>query len=155
MPEQANKMKLAVGDSPSPDLSLWYSSAELYQMAEAYGETGRATYVKTRYSFDLLWPLVYTAFLLTSLSWLFSGLFKKEEVYQRVNLLPLAALILDYLENLATSVVMLRYPSKTVFIDQIAPLFTLLKWLTLSASFLALAFGLILFLWRKFKPQMS
>ena len=69
LPLQASKAKAQNGDMGSPDLSFYYSAEDLYQMAEAFGEEGRKSYIIARYSFDLVWPLVYTFFLITGISW--------------------------------------------------------------------------------------
>ena len=62
---------------PSPDQSFFYSTGDLYRMADAFGAAGRAAYVRARWTFDVVWPLVYTFFLATAISWLgkraFSG----------------------------------------------------------------------------------
>ena len=42
-----------------------YSTSDLYEMAQSYGADGRGLYVKARFTFDLVWPLVYTLFLVT------------------------------------------------------------------------------------------
>lgn len=63
--------------------------------------------------------------------------------WQWANLLPLVAMLLDYLENLSTSVVMLRYPAQTAVIGHLVPLFTLSKWACVGGSGLLLVAGLV------------
>ena len=155
LPDQAKKMEAALGSSQSPDLSVWYSPSELYGMAEEYGEAGRAEYIRIRYTFDLLWPLVYSTFLLSALNWIFVRRLSIQRNPKFLTLLPLAAIFLDYLENTTTSIVMFRYPLKTQIIDQAAPLLTFLKWVSVSGSFLVLCLGLILLAWRILGTQKS
>ena len=143
LPQQSERMTAAVGSSASPDLSIWYTPQDLYRMAADYGATGRSAYVRIRLSFDLVWPLVYALFLTTAISWVFSRRLGARESLRRLNLLPLAGLGFDYLENAATSIVMLRYPDQTPLIDPIAPVFTLLKWGFIASAFIALGVGLI------------
>ncbi len=82
----------------TPDLSFMYSVNDLYEMAESYGEQGRSDYVRARFTFDLVWPIVYTFFLVTSISWLFGKATPAEKsIWQRANLVPLLAMVLDYL----------------------------------------------------------
>ncbi len=128
----------------SPDLSFWYSPDSLYEIAEAYGPTGRAQYIRARATFDVAWPLVYVAFLATSLSWVFRAMQRDRGVWRRANLIPVAAGLLDLLENVSTSIVMLRFPAHTSGLDLLAPVFTMAKWVTLSAGFLTLFAGLTL-----------
>jgi hypothetical protein len=46
--------------------------------------------------------------------------------------------LFDYLENISTSLVMLRYPQPTAFVDQLAPFLTLVKWILVFSSFVVL-----------------
>jgi hypothetical protein len=148
LPAQASKADAPGEEVGSPDLSFYYSAEELYRMAEAYGEQGRSEYVRARFTFDLVWPLVYTAFLVSALSWVYGKAFPPGSAWQRANLAPLAAALLDLLENLSTSLVMLRYPQPTPLIDTLAPVFTALKWVFVSASFLLLLVGVAAAVWR-------
>ena len=75
LPQQATKAEKETGSPDSPDMSFFYSPSDLYEMAEAYGEQGRKAYVEARFTFDLIWPLVYTLFLATAISWVFGRAF--------------------------------------------------------------------------------
>ena len=90
----------------SPDLSIFYNVEDLYRIAESYGEEGRAEYIQARLTFDVVWPLVYTVFLASSISWLYVMGFGESSRWLCSNLLPIAGLIFDYLENGATVIVM-------------------------------------------------
>lgn len=144
LPRQAARSEQETGSSASPDTSFLYSRVELYQMAESYGDEGRQSYVRARFTFDLVWPLVYTLFLVTSISWLSGRAFTPDSPWQRANLVPVLAALFDYLENLATSLVMLRFPDQTPVVDLLAPVFTLLKWSLLTASFALLLLGIVI-----------
>jgi hypothetical protein len=142
LPGQSASAQEDGGDAGSPDTSLFYTPADLYRMAEAYGEQGRRTYVRFRFTFDLVWPVVYTLFLATSISWLCRKAFSPSSLWQRANLAPLLSALLDYLENLSTSLVMLRYPSRTAVVDVLAPVFTAVKWVLVGGSFVLLLVAL-------------
>ena len=148
LPQQATKAEQDTGSSDSPDTSFFYTPGDLYRMAEAYGEQGRQAYIRARFTFDLVWPLVYTLFLTTSISWVFGRAFAPDSRWQRANLMPILGALFDYLENLSTSLVMLRYPEQTAVVDALAPVFTALKWLFLGASFLLLFAGMAIAAWR-------
>jgi hypothetical protein len=143
LPAQAAQAEANSGSAGSPDTSFFYSPADLYRYAEAYGAAGRQAYVQARFTFDLIWPLVYASFLVTSISWLSSRAFPTHSLWQRANLVPLLGLLFDYLENLATSLVMLRYPQTTPVVDVLAPVFTGLKWIFVFGSFVVLLAGVI------------
>jgi len=148
LPQQATKAEQETGSADSPDTSFFYSPAKLYQIAEAYGEQGRQAYIRARFTFDLIWPLVYTVFLTTAISWVFGRAFAPESRWQRANLAPLLGALFDYLENLSTSLVMLRYPDQTVVVDLLATVFTVLKWSLLGASLVLLVGGIVVAAWR-------
>ncbi len=149
LPGQAAKADAVSGEAGSPDLSFYYSADDLYQMASSYGENGRAEYVRSRFTFDLVFPLVYAFFMIASLSWLSRNLFSSTSRWQLANLIPAFAADLDYLENISTSIVMARYPTTTVLLDNLAGIFTSLKWIFVgSASLLLFAFAMLA-LWNK------
>jgi hypothetical protein len=142
LPQQATLAKKETGSSQSPDMSLIYSPADLYSLAESYGERGRQAYIRARFTFDLAWPLVYTFFLTTSISWVFGRTVIPRDRWKLVNLTPLLAALCDYLENVSASLVMHRYPEQTALMAFLAPGFTALKWGLLAASFMLLIGGL-------------
>jgi hypothetical protein len=148
LPAQAAKAEADAGDAGTPDTSLYYSARDLYRMAEAYGERGRAAYVKARFTFDVVWPVVYTLFLSTAIGWLYGKAFAAHSRWQRANLAPLLGAGFDYLENLSTSVVMLRYPAHTAVVDSLAPLFTVVKWAFVGGSFALLVVGIVAAVWQ-------
>jgi hypothetical protein len=148
LPGQAEVAEAESGGAGSPDTSFFYTPQELYRTAEAYGEVGRAAYVRARFTFDLIWPLVYTAFLTTAISWVYGKVLPPDSVWRYANLAPVLGMGFDVLENLSTSIVMLRYPQHTPGIDLLAPVFTMLKWGFIGASFALLVTGGVVGLWR-------
>jgi len=148
LPKQAAESELEIGDAGSPDMSFFYSPSELYEMAEAYGEEGRAAYIKARFTFDLVWPLVYLLFLSTAISWINKKSFREGSWWQGVNLVPLLGATFDYLENVATSVVMWRYPGQTAVVVLLAPVFTMVKWVFVGGSFSLLGIGIAAGVWQ-------
>ena len=153
LPDQASKAEASSGGAESPDTSFFYTAGDLYRMAEAYGEQGRQAYIHARFTFDLLWPLVYTAFLCTSLSWLNRRAFPADSPWQRMNLVPLAAMLLDLLENISTSLVMAQYPAPVPLAAALAPFFTLAKWILVMGSFVLLIISAGAALWRRLRKN--
>jgi len=151
LPRQAAEAEAASGGASSPDTSFWYTPAELYQTAEAYGPAGRQAYIRARWTFDVIWPVVYTVFLAATLSWVYRHAVTASSPWLRVNLVPIVGMGLDYLENLATSLVMARYPAELPVVAQLAPVFTLSKWLFVNGSFVLLLAGGALALWRRLR----
>jgi len=148
LPQQSAMADLYSGSAGTPDTSIYYTAKDLYQMAGAYGEVGREAYIRARFTFDVLWPILYTFFLTTSISWLYAKFASTHRWYRRANLIPLAGAIFDYMENISASIVMWRYPMRTAGVDVLAPIFTMLKWVFIGASFLVLIVGLVPGIWR-------
>lgn len=132
----------------SPDLSLLYSAEDLYRMADAYGAEGRAEYVRSRLTFDTIWPLVYVLFLGFSITWVYRVVSMEGSVLRRANVTPIAAGLLDLLENAAASLVLLRYPTRTPGLDSLTPVLTMSKWVLVAGSVTLLFVGIIIGLWR-------
>ena len=139
----------------TPDTTLFYSSADLYSMAEAYGEAGRQAFIDLRWTLDLAFPLIYTLFLITSASWLLRRVLPSSSKWRLLNLFPLAAFILDLLENSATSLVMLRFPEPCLFGQVLAPIISPLKWLAVAGSFLLIFWAAVSYLAKRLKKHTS
>lgn len=144
LPDQASKTGGYSGEVGSPDLSFFYTAEELYEFADAYGLEGRAAYIRARFTFDVVWPLVYVIFLVTAISWVFKRASIQGKLWQRLNLVPLLGMLFDFLENISASIVMARYPNTTALIDHLAGIFTMVKWVFVGGSFVVLLCGVVL-----------
>lgn len=131
LPGQAEKSQEYSGISP--DTTFFYQPRKLISAAESYGPDGRGAYIYNRWTFDLVFPLVYVGFLTTGISWFLRN--KEIKSIQLVNLLPISAGIFDYLENSATTLVMAIYPKVSYLVAFLASGFTLIKWILVYASF--------------------
>ena len=148
LPAQAARAETYTGSAGAPDTSFYYSADDLYRMAEVYGKQGREAYIRTRFTFDVIWPVVYTMFLSTAISWVYIRTFTSDSRWQRANLAPLLGALFDYLENLSTSLVMVRYPDRTPGVDVLAPVFTSVKWVFVNGSFVLLLAGVVVGVWQ-------
>ena len=140
LPAQTIQAEKYSGEIGSPDTTFFYSTQDLYRFAEAYGEEGRADYVRARATFDVVWPLVYTFFMVITISWLSAWAFAPDSLIQFSNLIPLLAMLFDFLENGTASIVMLRYPQLSPLAASLAPVVSVIKWALVMGSF-----GLLLF----------
>lgn len=131
-----------------PDTSFFYNGKILMQMAEVYGEAGRAAFLKARWGFDLAFPIIFTSFFITSISFLFKKGARDPLKLPLVNLIPLLGFVFDLAENTATSVVMAAYPRQAALALFLAPIFTPLKWVFVTICMLLLAIGLLLWLYK-------
>jgi len=149
LPAQARKSESYAAGGPTPDTSLFYSANDLYSWAGAFGADGRDAYVQARYTFDLVWPLVYTFLLVAVITWLLGTFLKPGDKWRRLNLVPFAPLLFDFAENISASIVIARYPATTPVLADVVTVFTTAKWVTLSASFLLLAYIAVVALVRR------
>jgi len=144
LPAESDRSAQVTGSVTSPDTTFYYTRDQLYQIAEDIGQEGRLYYLDSRISFDIIWPLVYTFFLINTISWILNKTILEESKLRLLNLVPLAGILLDYLENITNMVVMFRYPQPTDIIASLAGIFTSLKWVFVGGSFLILVFGVVL-----------
>lgn len=141
---QAEKTDEYAAGVDLPDTSPWYTPGDVYAAAEAIGQHGRDSYVEARYTFDVVWPLVYTIFFVVLISWVFRRVTAPGSRWRLINLFPLVPLLFDYLENLAAGIVMTRFPDETPVVVHALPVFSLLKWTTLSACFVLIVVGAVM-----------
>ncbi|MEN8240345.1 MAG: hypothetical protein ABFS17_00355 [Chloroflexota bacterium] len=125
------------------DTSMYYTPDQLIEIAEGYGKEGRDAYIRARWTFDVAWPLVYTAFLASATSLLVKKTIDQYSPWMMLNLVPLFAMLFDFLENIAASGVMAAYPQKLTWLAWLSSVFTPVKWLLVGGSFL-LVIGLLI-----------
>jgi hypothetical protein len=135
LPAQSAQAAAYSADAGTPDTSFFYTPAELNRMAERFGSSGRQAYIRARFTFDLVFPLVYGAFLATSLSFLLGRSLDEASPWRRLNLIPLAAVLLDLLENASAALVMAVYPAPQPLAAALAAIATPLKWVFVGGSF--------------------
>ena len=151
LPDQSAKAEAYSADVGSPDLSFFYAPTDLYRMAEAYGPEGRLYYVRARFTFDLVFPLVYGAFLMFTSAWALKELTIPNSRWRLLLLIPLLAVLFDLLENIAAAAVIGRYPQPTNLLAAFAPFFTLIKWIFVGSGFVLIVVYLVLIIWRRLK----
>lgn len=149
LPAENDRMAALSNGMGSPDVSFFYSPADLEQMAQAYGEQGRAAYIYARWTFDVIFPLVYGTFLTITIAWLCGKLFSENQPHRLIICFPVFAMLFDFLENSATSLVMALYPQINLGIATLAPIFTMLKWISIGVSFLLVILMATVFVIRK------
>lgn len=146
LPVESAKVDAYAQGLGGPDTSFFYSGETLLKMAEAYGEEGRAAFLKARWGFDLAFPLIFTFFFITSISFVFKKGLAGSHQLSLVNLIPLLGFVFDLAENTATSVVMAAYPQIGTWGQFLAPVFTPIKWIFVSICMVLLLIRLLLWL---------
>lgn len=130
-----------LGQLSSPDTMLFYSAETFYSLLLAYGEAGRSLYILLRWTFDLIYPLIYGLFFLSVLTQL---MLHNHKINKTILWIPLLAVVFDLLENTIATILMVNFPVRynaLVYILQIA---SALKWLMLLITIILIAYYLIL-----------
>ncbi|GAA4421538.1 hypothetical protein GCM10023187_57490 [Nibrella viscosa] len=111
---------------------------KILEMVAAYGPEGRPYYAFGELTADLAYPIIYTFLLCVSLSLLFRQ--KPYTPFYWVNVLPVAIMLSDFLENSLIVTLLNTYPDTSRSVAILCMVFTNLKW---TVFFLVV--GLILY----------
>ena len=128
------RIRQLMGGLPILDMRFWYSEPAVYRLLDVLGHGGRGIYLKLLWSFDLCAPILFGMFLSAA---------SRRTSLRRFSRVPFLATGFDYAENIAITVLLLRYPAHLPSLVLLASVFTLLKWTFSVASILGLVVGLI------------
>ncbi|HUW14675.1 MAG TPA: hypothetical protein VM537_33450 [Anaerolineae bacterium] len=135
------------------ELLFVYSPHELYSSFEGYREQGRKVYALGTATIDMAFPVASALFQGILITMLVRRVFPSRPRWQRLNLLPSGAALLDVTENLGLLVMLLVYPSRLTALAVVTAVVTVLKWTMVGISFLTilvLAVGVVYrILWRR------
>lgn len=134
-----------IGVSEAPDTAFFYSVDSLIELMRQYGEDGRRIYIIMRWTFDVAWPIVYTGFFVTTVSYLCNKL----SVTGKWIFIPLLGVLFDILENTFITIHMAVFPTELSFLLAITPYMTLFKWIFIGGSLVVQLVLLILLLTNK------
>ena len=139
VPLEEDRLLEAAGTTASPDTAVFYGPRLLEGIIETYAEEGRDHYVTSRLTFDLAFPVIYTAVLISMLSMLYRY---ESGPLGLSNLVPLGVFAFDLLENTTVSILMATYPSLPEALLWISALFSGLKWVLLAFTVALVCFGI-------------
>ena len=127
------------GDIEGLDTRFFYTPEEAFANVAAYTPEARQTLNAFHLTADIVNPVLYSAFLVLLLSWLFQIGFAPESKMRILNIVPLGALLFDVLENIFITVMMVAHPAQPVWAAWSATVSTMAKF-----SFIYASTGLIL-----------
>jgi len=130
----------------APDTKLFYSAESFYEIVDAYGEEGRRIYIRLRWTFDLIWPLVYLTFFITLMIQLTRDY--KTSWIGHLYWLVFVATGFDYLENTLASFLMSIYPRRIYGLATMSSVSSSLKWLSIFLVFFITVILLVQYLWK-------
>jgi hypothetical protein len=137
-----------VGLTQSIDTSFGFSADRLWAIVEGYSASVRQAYLIQRWTFDLVFPLVYGGFFGGSGLYLLKRLNAKTPLTKILVVIPFGVLF-DYLENSLVSLVFLFYPQRILGLTELAVLMIPVKWFFVTSSMIVV-FGLAL--WSIIRP---
>ena len=144
-----NPQILALSEGlPILDSRLGYTFAEANHLFTVLGEQGRQLYT-TLQILDLIFPLGYGISMTLALTGIITRLFPEGHSMEKTILIPILAMIFDYLENITIAVLIASYPNLSPLVVDIANIFTLLKWSSIILALALLAILAILALGKK------
>lgn len=108
----------------SPDTSMSFDINGYYNMLEMYGAQGRKYYIVQRWTFDVLWPLVYGLFFVSLILYLSDRL----HASRRYFVIPLLGVVFDFIENIIASITMGIYPNRVDFLYYLLRVTSMFKW---------------------------
>jgi len=124
------------------DLQSSYSPDKAYQLISSYGEEGRQYYAFIELTLDVIYPLL-SALLFSSLTiYFFRRVFPPESFWQKLPLLGLVVMVVDYLENSSIVVMLLNYPRRFDIVAQAANMFTIAKFALSQVELILIVIGL-------------
>ncbi len=119
------------GLTESIDTNFAFDPSLIYPIVESYGAEGRAYYILQRWTFDLIWPLVYGLPLYVTLNRFIPPSLTLRKL---IVLLPLMATALDYLENIIFTLLVSLFPIEIPLLAWLGVSVSALKWLALGTS---------------------
>jgi hypothetical protein len=140
-------------ETSSPIIDTWfaYPPDRLFRVIGEMGDTGRQFYALTEVSADLVFPLLYTPFLLILLALLLPRVFEDSPLMQSLQRLPLLVFLFDYSENCGLFYLLMVYPRRPVTIAWITSGFTSIKTLVLFACLLLILACLVMMVINAFR----
>ncbi len=143
LPAQQAKTKEYAGDAGSVDTSFFPQPDQVYEIAEAYGEEGRAKYIKARYTFDVIWPLAYTFFMVALITFCAKKIFGDGSKWIHLNLVAIGPIVFDFIENGFAMVVMSAYPEHMDGAAYVMGTATMIKWVIMGVAQTIMFCGII------------
>ncbi len=124
-------------DSPASgvlDLTFGFNTERAYQILDSYGAAGREVYLRVESFWDVLYPLIYTAFFVLLISYLMGKSFPKNTKLRLLNLLPLFITCADFAENFGIVKLLGQFPNLSDSWVNFASTSGMIKWIFTGVS---------------------
>jgi hypothetical protein len=110
------------------DTQMWYGMDKVNEIIGGYPPLVKQKVVFFARVYDTLFPVIYVTIFISAITLLSGGMFNEHNKWRLLNLVPIAAGVLDLLENASIVTLIQYHPDITQAMVQKAAIFTLLKW---------------------------
>jgi len=125
-----------------------YTPQDVCAFMEKLGDSGRIFYARMLLMLDFAFPLAYTLFWSSVLAFLLGKFLPCNSKLMYISLLPFAAGLADWLENILILSMLFSYPKIINMVAVLANIMTNVKDLFMWVSLLLLLLGLLMYLLR-------
>ena len=128
-----------------------YSQSYSESLLAAIGPEGRDTYRHLQLPIDFIYPGLFAVTYTMMLAWLFKKSFDADSKIFLLALVPAAAGLFDYLENIGIMVILHSYPAVDPGAVLVSSMFSVLKSILTAVFYILLCYGfIVLFIKRKY-----
>ncbi|NOT42455.1 MAG: hypothetical protein HOP13_18415 [Alphaproteobacteria bacterium] len=155
IPGSLRDVMAAAGGQTILDQKPAFSTVEIYQRLDAFGQTGRALYQRFLVTTDVIFPLTLLAFLFLLARYTSQQLAPPRALRGLLLIFPFAFFVFDMIENLSIFQMLSDYPERHRLTGDLLGYVTVVKRLSMYA---AIVLPLVLFSlagirrWRKKPP---
>ena len=136
----AEHVRLVSAGTPMLDTFFFYTPDRAYELLTAMGTVGRSAYLFANL-LDFFFPLTYTLFFVISMAMTYTFIYQREDKRNWLLLLPIAAMLADYGENICVRLMLLNFPTPLTGVALAASLFTPLKFTLIVTTALLILQG--------------
>ncbi len=139
-----------LSEGPGPlDFLIVYTPEQAYERIAAYGHQGRQYYATIALTLDTIFPIASAALFSLMLAYVFHRAFRGGRLLQRALVVPPAAMLADFLENISIVTMLLAYPRRLDPLALLASAFSTVKWTAIAAQATLVVIGLVAWLIRR------
>lgn len=142
MPAETAKMAEYTSEWGIPDGQFFYTSDIFYREISQWPEAGIEGYIHFRLTLDIVWALVYTSFLITSISLCLAATTHSTDWQRSLNVFPLIPMCCDLSENFLAAWLVSSYPATFDSLVMLCAGLTGFKWSSVLVAHLILLYGM-------------
>lgn len=136
-----------------PDTMFDFGLGSYYEARMRYGIEGRKLYITLRWTFDIVWPIVYTFFYFMCIGYIAK---KREDKFgYKWLFVPVIAVSLDFVENTFATIFMASFPNDVDIVVYLLMMSSMMKWLFIGLTMLLIVYLLVLLGVNRLKKEKS